>query len=56
MASQSSVVVAQVSDSLGEVDQTTSDMSQKSQKVLSGTEGLWTLSEQIDGLVGRFKI
>jgi methyl-accepting chemotaxis protein len=56
MASQSSTVVGQVSASLGEVDQTTSDMSQRSQEVLTGTEGLSALAEQLNGLVGRFKI
>jgi methyl-accepting chemotaxis protein len=56
MASQSTATVAQVSDSLGEVDQTTSEMSQRSQEVLRGTEGLSAMAEQLNGLVGRFKI
>ncbi|MEJ2156850.1 MAG: methyl-accepting chemotaxis protein [Desulfobacteraceae bacterium] len=56
MASQSTAVVAQVTDSLGEVDQTTSDMSQRSREVLSGTEELSGMAEQLNQLIGRFKI
>jgi methyl-accepting chemotaxis protein len=56
MVAQSTAVVAQVTDSLGKVDQTANEMSQRSRAVLSGTEGLSAMAEQLNGLVGRFKI
>jgi methyl-accepting chemotaxis protein len=56
MAAQSTAAVAQVTDSLGEVDRTTSDMSERSREVLCGTEGLSAMAEQLNGLIGRFKI